>query len=76
MQLRKELETGRFTAVSERGTLVTIIETTTYIEVSSSEGTEWVEGLKRYTTAQGDRLNVTGQRTFESPLMGTTYHRV
>jgi hypothetical protein len=60
----------------QNGTRVTIVEKTTYIEAPTFEGIEWVEGLKRYETARGEFLNVTGPGTFESPLTGVSYQRV
>lgn len=69
-------ETGRFTAVSDNGATVTIIEKTTFIEAPTSDGVEWVEGLKRYETARGEFLNVIGPDTFQSPLMAISYRRV
>jgi hypothetical protein len=72
---RKVKETDRFTAVSDSGASVTVVETTTFIEAASFEGSAWVEGPKRYGIARGESLNCTAPGTFET-LTGVTYRRV
>jgi hypothetical protein len=75
VQRRKVFETDRFTAESDSGGRVTVIETTTFNESVSFEGSARTEGLKRYETTRGERLNVIGPGTFQT-MTGMTYRRL
>jgi hypothetical protein len=47
MTRRIDKETDRFSAVSAHGDREMIVELTTFLESPSSEGTTWLQGLRR-----------------------------